>query len=59
MELITFYLIDKATPVLQVEITPKYSKVTSAIWGPLEDFIVTGHETGDLISWDMRVSYLT
>lgn len=28
------------------------SKVTSAIWGPLDETIITGHENGDLIKWD-------
>lgn len=32
----------------------KYSKITSAIWGNLEDTIVTGHEGGELMLWDLR-----
>ncbi|UYV70413.1 EIF3I [Cordylochernes scorpioides] len=30
------------------------SKVSSAIWGPLDQSIITGHENGDIIQWDIR-----
>lgn len=30
------------------------SKVTSAIWGPIDETIVTGHENGDLMQWDIK-----
>lgn len=30
------------------------SKVTSAIWGPLDELIITGHENGDLCQWDVK-----
>jgi len=30
-------------------------KVTSAIWGPLDEMIITGHENGELIQWDPKV----
>jgi translation initiation factor 3 subunit I len=29
------------------------SKVTSAVWGPLDEVIITGHENGDLCQWDI------
>ena len=32
----------------------KYAKITSSIWGTLEDTIVTGHEMGEIMMWDMR-----
>ncbi|CAH1774999.1 unnamed protein product [Owenia fusiformis] len=28
-------------------------KVTSAIWGPMDNMIITGHENGDLCQWDL------
>ena len=31
------------------------SKITSAIWGPLDEVLVTGHENGDLCQWDVKV----
>lgn len=31
-------------------------KVTSILWGPLDDTVVTGHEDGKLTQWDLRVS---
>lgn len=43
-----------SAPISQIQITPTHSKITSAIWGPLEDTIVTGHETGEIINWDLR-----
>jgi hypothetical protein len=32
----------------------KYAKITSSIWGTLEDTIITGHEMGEIMMWDMR-----
>lgn len=43
-------------PILKWEITD--SKVTSMVWGTLDETIITGHEAGDLIQWDLRVSAL-
>ena len=34
---------------------PATSKVTAAVWGPLEKYIITGHEKGELIAWDVKV----
>lgn len=30
-------------------------KVTSALWGTLDEFIVTGHDNGQLVQWDIKV----
>ena len=32
----------------------KYAKITSSIWGTLEDTIITGHDAGEIMMWDMR-----
>jgi translation initiation factor 3 subunit I len=32
----------------------KFPKITSAIWANLEDTIVSGHEGGELMLWDLR-----
>ena len=32
-------------------------KVTAALWGPLDQYIITGHENGDLCQWDTKVTY--
>lgn len=29
------------------------SKVTSAVWGPLDEYIVTGHENGALSQYNI------
>ena len=42
-------------PVRQIDVTGmKLPKITSSIWGSLEDTIITGHETGELYLWDLR-----
>ena len=47
-------------PIHQIEVTSqKLSKVTSSIWGPLEDTLITGHETGEVALWDLRKSDLS
>ena len=35
-------------------------KVTAALWGPLDQYIITGHENGDLCQWDtkVRITYM-
>lgn len=46
---------DSHDPIKKIDITSqKYSKVTSSTWGSLDDTIITGHEQGDLMIWDMR-----
>ena len=31
-------------------------KVTSAIWGPLDYYIIAGHENGTVCQWDSKAS---
>ena len=33
-------------------------KVTSAIWGPLDYYIIAGHENGTVCQWDSKASDL-
>jgi hypothetical protein len=43
-------------PAHRLNITQRgLRKATSALWGTLDEFIVTGHENGDLVQWDIRV----
>jgi translation initiation factor 3 subunit I len=46
--------------VLEIPITSRndFTKITSAIWSNLDDNIVTGHDNGDLMLWDVRVGKL-
>lgn len=30
-------------------------KITSAIWGPLEEYIVAGNEAGEICQYDIKV----
>ncbi len=34
------------------------AKVTSAIWGPLDKTVITGHDDGTVTQWDITVSGL-
>ena len=36
----------------------QFGKVTSALWGTLDQFMVTGHENGELVQWDIRVNLI-
>jgi hypothetical protein len=40
-------------PMWMTEI-PKH-KINSAVWGPLGQTIISGHENGDLCQWDVKV----
>ncbi len=33
-----------------------HRKVTSALWGTLDEYIITGHDNGELVQWDTKVS---
>lgn len=42
-------------PVGRINVTEQgYGKVTSALWGTLDQFIVTGHDNGELVQWDLK-----
>lgn len=34
------------------------SKITSAVWGPLGEFIIAGHENGELNQFSAKVSVM-
>eukprot|EP00918_Siedleckia_nematoides_P027837 GHVU01059882.1.p1 GENE.GHVU01059882.1~~GHVU01059882.1.p1 ORF type:complete len:326 (+),score=43.59 GHVU01059882.1:99-1076(+) len=34
------------------------SKVTSAVWGPLDEIIITGHENGEICQWEVKTGEL-
>lgn len=50
-----FLLLASKDPILSVPV--KGPKVTAALWGPLDQYIITGHENGDLCQWDTKVWY--
>ena len=31
------------------------NKITASVWGPLDEVILTGHDSGDLCQWDIKV----
>lgn len=46
---------ESSDPVKKIDITSqKFSKITSSTWGSLDDTIITGHDTGELMVWDLR-----
>lgn len=34
---------------------PQMAKITSTMWGPLDRTIITGHEDGTIVQWDVLV----
>ncbi len=40
--------------VFRTEIPTKAPKVTSAIWGNLDEVLITGHDNGDVVQWDLK-----
>jgi len=40
-------------PIMRIPILQ--SKVTSMVWGPLDESIITGHENGQITLWDIRI----
>jgi translation initiation factor 3 subunit I len=41
-------------PIMAVEIPKNGPKVTSIVWNGLDDLIVTGHDNGDIVQWDIK-----
>lgn len=44
--------IEKQDPIMRIKVDKP--KVTSLLWGPLDETIITGHENGEIIQWDLR-----
>lgn len=44
------------TPVFRLPVLQ--SKITSMLWGTLDEAIITGHNDGQISLWDIRVSSL-
>jgi translation initiation factor 3 subunit I len=45
-----------AEPVLKLPIPPNGPKVTAMLWAGLEDTLLTGHDNGDIVQWDLKTS---
>jgi len=45
---------DADEPVMKIQIPDKGPKITSMLWSSLDNCLLTGHENGDLVQWDMR-----
>jgi len=46
---------EKTEPVKQIDVTTQgFSKVTSGLWATLDDTIITGHDQGEMMLWDIR-----
>ncbi|UJR21432.1 hypothetical protein I4U23_024518 [Adineta vaga] len=42
-------------PAVRINASQKgIRKITSALWGTLDEFIVTGHDNGELVQWDIK-----
>jgi len=41
-------------PVFKVAVPVNGPKVTSMLWGGLDDLLLTGHDNGDLVQWDVK-----
>ena len=39
--------------MITIPIPPKGPKVTSLVWGNLDKQLITGHENGDIVQWDL------
>ena len=40
--------------MITIPIPPAGPKVTSLIWGTLDEKLITGHDNGDIVSWDVK-----
>ncbi len=53
-----FVFIASEGPSARINVSQKgLRKVTSGLWGTLDEFIVTGHDNGELVQWDIKVNF--
>uniref|UniRef100_A0A0B6Y0C0 Eukaryotic translation initiation factor 3 subunit I n=1 Tax=Arion vulgaris TaxID=1028688 RepID=A0A0B6Y0C0_9EUPU len=45
---------DPSNYILKVPINSSMSKITAAIWGPCDEFILTGHESGEINQFNFK-----
>lgn len=38
-----------------MELPKSKSKITSAVWGALDEFLIFGHDGGELTQWDVKM----
>ncbi|RUS72054.1 hypothetical protein EGW08_020183 [Elysia chlorotica] len=50
--------LQSGNPMTKVPIESPMPKITSAIWGPNEEFILTGHDGGDLNQFDLKGNWI-
>lgn len=41
-------------PAVQITIPQTQNKITSALWGALDEYLIFGHEKGELSQWDIK-----
>ena len=41
---------------MKAQVTPANDKAFSVLWGPIDETVVTGHEDGAIIKWDLRTA---
>ena len=44
----------ESEPIIRIPIPTNAPKVTSMLWGALDETIISGHDNGDLAQWDLR-----
>jgi WD40 repeat protein len=51
-KLTTITVTGNGEPAMVIPISS--SKITSAVWGPYEEYIITGHENGEIAHYDLK-----
>ncbi|KAF6030184.1 EIF3I [Bugula neritina] len=46
--------ISQEKPAVQITIPQTQNKITSALWGALDEYLIFGHEKGELSQWDIK-----
>ena len=46
------FFLDQA--MITIPIPTAGPKVTSLVWGSLDEKLITGHDNGDIVSWDVK-----
>lgn len=46
--------IEGAEPILRIPVNG--ARVSALLWGTLDEVLLTGHESGEIVHWDLKVS---
>lgn len=48
------WIVGQQKPIVQITLPDQKSKITAAVWGALDEYLIFGHDGGELSQWDIK-----